>query len=159
MVVTLAQLGQIGEFVGAIAVLITFFHLANQIKQNTRAVKATTQLAISSATIEVWRNNCVDLERTKTFFKLAEKEKLTAAEKSFVIGWIMQPVRQQENIYLTLKLGAIDAEFVDLDSRLHSLFGSKKSPYRRAWDNGELEGFLSANFVTYVDEHLQRMSQ
>jgi len=157
MVVTLAQLGQIGEFVGAIAVLITFFHLANQIKQNTRAVKATTQLAISAATTEVWRNSCIDFERTKTFFELAKKEKRTAAEQSFVIGWIMQPVRQQENIYLTLKLDAIDSGFVDLDSRLHSLFGNKNSPHRRAWDNGELNGFLSADFVDYVDERLQRM--
>jgi len=29
--------------------------------------------------------------------------------------------------------------------------------YRRAWDNGELKGFLSADFVDYVDERLQRM--
>ena len=127
MNVTLAQLGAIGDFVGAIAVLITLFHLANQIKQNTRAVKATTQLAISSAaTTEVWRNNCDDLERTKTFFELAKKEKRTAAEQSFVIGWIMQPVRQQENIYLTLKLGAIDSGFVDLDSRLHLVVWQQK---------------------------------
>jgi hypothetical protein len=157
MNVTLAQLGAIGDFVGAIAVLITLFHLANQIKQNTRAVKATTQLAISAATTEVWRNNCIDFDRTKTFFELAKKEKRTAAEQSFVIGWIMQPVRQQENIYLTLKLDAIDSGFVDLDSRLHSLFGNKNSPHRRAWDNGELEGFLSADFVDYVDERLQRI--
>ena len=34
MTITLAQLGAIGDFVGAIAVLLTLFHLANQIKQN-----------------------------------------------------------------------------------------------------------------------------
>ena len=157
MNITLAQLGAIGDFVGAIAVLITLFHLANQIKQNTRAVKATTQLAISAATTEVWRNNCIDMERTKTFFELSKKEKRTAAEQSFVIGWIMQPVRQQENIYLTLKLDAIDGDFVDLDSRLLTLFGNKNSPHRRAWDNGELKGFLSADFIDYVDERLHKM--
>ena len=70
----------------------------------------------------------------------------------------MQPVRQQENIYLTLKLDAIDGDFVDLDSRLLTLFGNKNSPYRRAWDNGELKGFLSADFIDYVDERLHKMN-
>ena len=154
MTITLAQLGAIGDFVGAIAVLLTLFHLANQIKQNTRAVKASTQIAISEATTEVWRNQCIDLKRTQTFFNLASQEKRTPAQQAFYTGWMMQPVRQQENIYLNVKLGAIDEEFVDLDTRLESLFGHPKSIYYRAWINNELQAFLSKEFRAYVDEFI-----
>ena len=46
-------IGAIGEIIGAIAVLLTIIYLADQIKQNTKAVKAATQQAISDATTEV----------------------------------------------------------------------------------------------------------
>ncbi|MDB2483033.1 hypothetical protein N9Y16_00435 [Gammaproteobacteria bacterium] len=100
MNVTLAQLGAIGDFVGAIAVLITLFHLANQIKQNTRAVKATTQLAISAATTEVWRNNCIDFERTKTFFELAKRGK-TYRSRTIICNWMDYAARQTTGEYLS----------------------------------------------------------
>jgi hypothetical protein len=63
----------------------------------------------------------------------------------------MQAIRQQENIFLNLRLGSIDDEFVDIDSRLASLFKSPKSIYRKAWINGELNNFLIADFRNHVD--------
>ena len=106
MNVTLAQLGAIGDFVGAIAVLITLFHLANQIKQNTRAVKATTQLAISAATTEVWRNNCIDFERTKTFFELAKKFFTSVPDEppALTLGHLMGPrfMSMRDNLALAV---------------------------------------------------------
>lgn len=38
---TVEQLGNIGEFVAAIATVITIIYLAFQLRQNTRALKAT----------------------------------------------------------------------------------------------------------------------
>jgi len=41
MTVTLEQLGNIGEFVAAIAVVVSIFYLAMQMRQNTASVRAT----------------------------------------------------------------------------------------------------------------------
>jgi hypothetical protein len=59
-------IGAIGEIIGAVAVLLTIVYLADQIKQNT---KAATLQAISDATTEVWRNLCIDIDRTEKFPK------------------------------------------------------------------------------------------
>ena len=144
-------IGAIGEIIGAIAVLLTIVYLADQIKQNTKAVKAATQQAISDATTEVWRNACIDIDRTEKFYEISEKDNRSKAEQSYYIGWMMQTIRQQENIFLNLRLGSIDDDFVDIDSRLAALFKHPKSVYRKAWLNGELNNFLIADFRNYVD--------
>ena len=43
---TLADLGNIGEFVGAIAVVISLAYLAVQIRQNTKTLRASTYQAV-----------------------------------------------------------------------------------------------------------------
>ena len=44
-------LGAIGEIVGAVAVIATLGYLAVQIRQNTRALKASTHQSLSDSTI------------------------------------------------------------------------------------------------------------
>ena len=78
-------IGAIGEIIGAIAVLLTIVYLADQIKQNTKAVKAATQQAISDATTEVWRNACIDIDRTEKFYEISEKDKRSKAEQCYYI--------------------------------------------------------------------------
>tara|TARA_B100000989_G_scaffold281034_1_gene244917 strand:- start:943 stop:1404 length:462 start_codon:yes stop_codon:yes gene_type:complete len=139
-----------GAIIGAVAVPSTFAYLADQIKQDTKAVKAATQQAISDATTEVWRNLCIDIDRTEKFYEISEKDDRSKAEQSFYVGWLMQTIRQQENIYLNPKLGSIQDGFVDLNLRLVTLF---KSPiYKKAWLNGELNNFLFTEFRDYVDD-------
>jgi hypothetical protein len=44
--VTLQDLGSIGEFLGALGVIISLIYLAVQIRQNTRSLRASTQQAV-----------------------------------------------------------------------------------------------------------------
>ena len=44
---TLMELGALGEFVGAIAVVVTLGYLAIQIRQNTRAMQESRRLALA----------------------------------------------------------------------------------------------------------------
>ena len=46
---TLEDLGNLGEFIASIGVLITLIYLAIQIRQNTEATKIQTRQAISEA--------------------------------------------------------------------------------------------------------------
>ena len=147
---SIQDMGAIGELIGAIAVVITLIYLASQIRQNTLAVKASTMQALATATSEVWRNACLDYDRTEKFFEIAAKKEKTAAERQFHLGWIMQTLRAQENMFFNLKLGTIDDEFVQLDSRLNALFSSETSIYRQAWERGEIKDFLADDFRAYL---------
>ncbi|MEM9623496.1 MAG: hypothetical protein AAF993_17755 [Pseudomonadota bacterium] len=53
----LEQLANLGEFIGAIAVIASVIYLAIQIKQNTQSVKSST-LATNTA---IWTNMLIDL--------------------------------------------------------------------------------------------------
>ena len=44
---TIIELGALGEFVGAIAVVATLIYLAVQIRQNTRSMDASRRLALA----------------------------------------------------------------------------------------------------------------
>lgn len=44
---TLMELGALGEFVGAIAVVVTLVYLAIQIRQNTQAMEESRRLALA----------------------------------------------------------------------------------------------------------------
>ena len=46
---SLQELGNIGEFLAAIATLLTLFYLATQIRQNTKAVKASSHHAVTDS--------------------------------------------------------------------------------------------------------------
>ncbi len=50
---TLQDLGNIGEFVGAIVVIVSLFYLAFQIRQNTRTVRTSTYQSVFDASNRV----------------------------------------------------------------------------------------------------------
>ena len=135
----------------AITVLLTIVYLADQIKQNTKAVKAAIQQAISDATSEVWRNACIGIDRPVNFYESSEKERRSKAEQSYYIGWVMQTFRRQKNIFLNRRLGSIDDDFVDIDSRIAAQFKPAQSRNQNAWLNGEPNNFLITAFRNYVD--------
>ena len=147
---TIQELGSVGELIGAVAVVVTLVYLSFQIKQNTLAVKAAAMQAIFAATNEVWRNSCIDLDRTKDFTAIVEKEDWTYAERTFFTGWVMQTIRAQENMYFHRKLGTVDEDFVRLDSRLKALF--KLPHHKRAWGEGIAQPFVSDEFQDYVNK-------
>ena len=49
----LTQLANLGEFIGGVAVLVTLVYLALQVKQNTRALAATTFGSVSRASADL----------------------------------------------------------------------------------------------------------
>jgi hypothetical protein len=156
MSLSIQDLGAIGELIGAVAVVVTLIYLASQIRQNTLAVKASTMQSLATATSEVWRNACMDYTRTEKFFEIAHKTDKSEAERQFHLGWIMQTIRAQENMFFNLKIGTVDDEFVQLESRLIALFGSEKSVYRQAWDRGEINNFLADDFLEYLSSIIEK---
>ena len=55
--ITVAQLGNLGEFIGAIAVIASLIYVAAQIKQNTNA----TRMAAGQAHVDIWNDTASNL--------------------------------------------------------------------------------------------------
>ena len=49
---SLADLGNLGEFIGSVAVLISLIYVGFQIRSNTRAVRASTFLGLTNGWVE-----------------------------------------------------------------------------------------------------------
>lgn len=86
-------LGNIGEFVGSIAVLVTLIYLALQVRQNTLQMKASSHQAISdslnhinilfaenSAVSQIWLKGCDD----RSSLTLEEKWRFDATARAYM---------------------------------------------------------------------------
>ena len=62
---TLQDLGSLGEFVAAIATLVTLVYLALQIKQNTREAQAASRNSVSQSFVDFCTHISSDIEITK----------------------------------------------------------------------------------------------
>jgi hypothetical protein len=63
--VTLQDLGSIGEFVAAIATLVTLVYLALQIRHSTQEARAASRNAVSQSFVDLMTHISHDLETTK----------------------------------------------------------------------------------------------
>jgi hypothetical protein len=107
---TLSDLGNIGEFIGALAVVLSLLYLAVQIRQNTRQIRATTFQGVARG----WQDYMYALssdDRASTWLKgsvdpaaLNEVENL----KYFIL--IRAFFRGYENDYYQYRQGTFDAE-------------------------------------------------
>ncbi len=96
---TLEDLGNIGEFVGAIGVVVTLIYLAVQIRQNTKSLRSSTfQEAIRDAARSIDQ-----LSRepglTRTWFAgLRDFEALNQEERQLFAVYMTAVLRRYENI-------------------------------------------------------------
>ena len=106
---TLSDLGNLGEFISSIAVVVSLIYVAIQIRQNSRE----TRLASQQRALEASRDMIARMatkEATELFAKgSAEPESLTAAEILQLRLLRTAQMRNIENAYLMHLEGVIDA--------------------------------------------------
>ena len=147
---TIEQLGNIGEFVAAIATVITLIYLAFQLRQNTRALKAT---AFQNVISEMGKN----VEPIMANGELAEilvkatqgPENLSPVERVRLNAVYVSSFRRLESVYVQYTLGTMEEEnkrgFED------SMIPLLKLPYGKAWWNEAKVSFFQP-FVRHIDE-------
>ena len=142
--------GNFGEFVGAIAVVVTLLFVGLQLRQNTQALRSATMQSIFEATNDVWKHNSQgDLARTQEMVVISQKSDRGPAEDLFYRSWVILTFRTQENIYYQNKQGFADSYFSNLEKRVR---GSMSLPYmRQAWTDGLVQDFLSDEYVAFVN--------
>ena len=123
------ELGALGEFVGAIAVVATLVYLAVQIRQNTRAMEETKRLALAqtyqlraealagmltqAATSEQLGAIIVKLVEAGYPDDLSVFERLTATELGLFRQWHIAQRTHWDNLFYQYQQGFLDQEYYE----------------------------------------------
>ena len=149
---SIQELGSIGELIAAIATVLTLVYLAIQVRQNTRALKASTFQEISS---ELGQNvqlllNTPDMAMIYTK-GLSEPDTLTANERLKIQALYLAMFRRLESVFVQTELGSIDREFVaGAELSLLTLIGTQ---FGREWWESAKPIFYKP-FVEHVEKQL-----
>ena len=141
-------LGNYGEFVGAIAVVITLVYLATQVRQNTRMMRASIRQARSDSSVHLY-----SLGATSVIAEIRDKESrgeaLTELEEERMFLWNISIWRQQQTIFFQAQDGLLDVQTRDEQSAI--VRNLMKSPSaRRYW--ADQRRTLDSRFVAWVDD-------
>ena len=109
---TLQDLGNLGELIGAIAVVISFVFLAVQIRQNTKTVQTSTyQAVLDSARSDT--ELILAHPHLERIYRLGRRDlnDLTDDERPLFRMLVAQILLNHELLFLQHQRGVIDAEF------------------------------------------------
>ncbi len=104
---TLDDLGNIGEFLGAIGVIATLAYLAVQIRQNTRMMRASIRQSRSDSMQQAF-TNIANGNISEIMVKDRNHEQLTDVERHRLMMWHIGSWRSRETIFLQAKDGMLD---------------------------------------------------
>ena len=140
-------LGNYGEFVGAIAIVITLVYLAIQVRQNTRMMRASIRQARSDSAVHLY-----SLGATSVIAEIREKESrgeaLTEVEEDRMFLWNICIWRQQQTTFFQAQDGLLDVQTGDEQSRIVRTLMQSPST-RRFW--ADPMRALDSRFVAWVD--------
>lgn len=116
---TLQDLGSLGEFIAAIATLVTLVYLSAQIRQNTNSVRSATSASISDALSRGTETLSSDPELTRIWFLGSENyESLIDEEQRRFDVYLLTYFRRLENAFYQKERGFVDPDLWQTTERL-----------------------------------------
>jgi hypothetical protein len=129
---TLSDLGNVGEFIASIAVVVSLVYLGIQIRQNTRIVKAATHHSSSRAWSELEIGLGSDPEVARILLKGGRSYAELNLEERFRYSLLMRAIiHLHEDDFVQSQEGLIDANLLERQRR--SLAKALAEPAARAW--------------------------
>jgi hypothetical protein len=147
--VTLESLGNLGEFVGSIAVIISLVYLAIQIKKNTEAERTSTYRSIVSDFGFMNQSMASDPELTMLYIKgMEDFGALEPSEKARVSQVFYMTFRYFENMYYQHRRGYLEGEvWTGWERIMLAYFGR---PGFQTWWSARRDVF-SESFVRFLE--------
>ena len=144
------MLGSYGEFVGAIAVVVTLVYLTIQLRQNTESSQNASWQAIIRQLSNLDVLEATDSELS-SFFETAEEspESLTGDQYRKFVKIAQPRFGALEYAYLANKNGTIDGFFWD-GLHPYTKYLISKSGYQRFWTE-QKHNMYHPDFIAYVD--------
>ena len=151
---TLSDLGNIGEFISALAVVLSLLYLAVQIRQNTRQVRANTFQGVARGWQEFIYNITSD-DRAVIWLKGAvDPAALDEDQRARYFLLVRAYLRGYENDYYQYRHGTFDTE--PWEGYLNALHadGLSHPGIRLHWTRDR--GNFDSAFVEFIDRELVR---
>ena len=147
---TLEDLGNVGEFLGGVAVVVSLLYLAVQIRQNTRSVRRSAYQAIVSSSVQASVAFANDEGLAELWAKGAlEYSTLSSPERMRFASYAYGVLRSYENLFYQYEQGALEAE---LWQGFHNMLARDlKAPGLVVWWESQ-RNIFSSKFQQYVDE-------
>jgi transposase-like protein len=151
--VNLEVLGNLGDFVGGFAVIVSLVYLALQIRQNSREVRNSTVQALLDRSTELFSETISsvipDIQQ-----KDAAGQPLTEADKIRLRLWHRRNFQFFEQVHMQFEQGRINDEIMQTyERRISTHFNDKRWP--DIW--ASLRSVYTSSFREYVDELKHRM--
>ena len=145
---SLQDLGNIGEFLAAIATLATLIYLAMQIRQNSETVKAAAEQSILTGVNAALQNAASTPELARAVIVgQADFDQLADEEQHQFLVWCFSWFRTMENAYHNYLLGRLDGAIWDGHAR-HLAQVSNTQAVRTWWEHRKL--LFSREFQEFV---------
>ena len=151
---TLESLGNLGEFLGGLAVLVSLLYLALQIRQNTRTVRSAAQQAWVSALSDINMLVAESREFSRVYRTgSADPGKLDPEELTQFNTFMTQLLSVYEALYFQFLNGVIDATY--WDSKAQGLRVLMERPGSRSWWTRFGKGSFDPRFYELIQEMLR----
>jgi len=153
----LDALGNIGEFVGALGVVISLIYLAGQMRQNTTSVRAASFNSMVQNSIKLLEHSFRHPEFA-AFLHRAESDpaQLTPAEKVRWDSYMTAVYRHFGNLTYQYRVGALDRQMWESYDR--TLTEHLRTPSWRAWFV-EHQGLFSTALVDTVLSKVEQIER
>ena len=136
---TLQDLGNLGEFIGALGVIISLVYLAKQMQQNTISVRAASFNSMVQNSIRLLEHAFIDSEFAKLLHRVeTQPATLSPEEQERWHAYMTAVFRHFGNLVYQFRVGALDQEMWGSYER--TLAERLRTPSWRAWfeENKEL---------------------
>ncbi len=154
---TIQALGSLGEFVSALAVVISLIYLARQMQQNTTSVRAASFNSMVQNSIRLLEQTFSQGEVAE-FLARAEKDpsSLTAGERRRWDAYMTAVYRHFGNLVYQYRVGALDDQMWESYDR--TLRDHLRSPAWGQWFHANRHVFSDA-LQEHVEELLDELSE
>jgi hypothetical protein len=130
----LDALGNLGDFIGGIAVVITLIYLAVQVRQNTRAIRVATMQSSMLAAQSIGNLPAQDRDLARVVrVGLTTPDELDEDEFQQLRYFLMSMLRVHEDMFVQHQAGVVDDEtWLARSSSLKTIFSMPGG--RRIWE-------------------------
>ncbi len=150
--VTAQLLGNFGEFIGAIVVVVTLFYLSVQVRRNTQALQLASSDSIAESILELNRMPIESAEVNAILMRGAvDPSSLDPEERSRFNGLANILIYNWQRSFYSHKARALETDI--WEGQLVSIKTVLQSPgYRRRWDR--ISPSLGKGFVSFVQSEI-----
>ena len=147
---TFSEIGALGEFIAAIAVLITLIYLAVQIKHTQLAVSAHTHQALNDISIHLYTTaaTCETLANAIAA-SVNEDVELTDTQILQCRSFWTAMIRNAENMHYQFKTGLLGEERIRISAEVLKRHMKRNKHFQQLWNS--LDMSLRPEFKVWIE--------